>query len=198
VADTTGRPVAGAEVVLYTNSDVRRPPDFAAPPSAADGSYAVAVPAGRYWAVARQRRAGETGPLGPGDRHSGEPVEVLGEIGAEVAVDFTVATVQEMGRRRESSEGEFVTLTGRLTGPAGRPLAGAYLFARRNRDGEELPEYVSPWTGADGAYTLVLPPGRYFLGDETVFPPRRERKVQDVTLTPDKLDIVIDMAVPLQ
>jgi hypothetical protein len=198
VVDNAGHGVAGAEVALYTNPDVRRPADFAAPPSATDGSYAVVVPAGRYWVVARQRREGQAGPLAPGDRHSGEPVEVAGSAGGAVAADFTVATVREMGQRRESSAEELVTLTGRLLGPDGKPLAGAYVFARRAREGGEVPEFVSPWSDASGAYTLVLPPGRYFLGTDTVFPPRRERILHEKSLSAGKLDVVMDMAVPLQ
>ncbi len=198
VTDSAGRGVAGAEVALYTSPDVRRPADFAAPPSAADGSYAVAVPSGRYWVVARQRRTGQAGPLAPGDRHSGEPVEISGPAGGEVGADFTVATVREMGRRRETASEELVTVTGRLRGADGAPLADAYLFARRSREGGELPDYVSPGSNAGGECTLVLPPGRYFFGADTVFPPRRDRILQELTVTAGKLDVVIDMKVPLQ
>lgn len=198
VTDRAGTAVAGAEVSLYTTADVRRPADFAAPPAAPDGSYTVTLPAGRYWAVARQRREGKYGPLQPGDRHSGAPVEVAGEAGERLSLDFTVAAMKEMGERRESSPESGVILTGRLTATGGAPLSDAYVFARRDKGGKGLPEFISPWTGADGAYTLALPPGRYFLGAARLFPPPHGGEPREVNLDAGKSGVVIDMEVPLQ
>ena len=196
VVDGEGRGVAGAEVALYTSADVRRPVDFIAPPTTADGSYTITVPTGKYWVVARQRQNGRYGPLQPADRHSGTPVEIDGEPAQTVVADFKVTAIREMRRHRETSE-DAVMLKGRLTDKVGAPVANAYLYARREKGGGGIPDFISPTVDKEGEYTMSLPSGRYFLGADVAFPPREGSGLKEVTVTPGKTDIVIDMEVQL-
>jgi len=60
VTDAQGAPVAGALVLAYRDSDLRRMPDFVSPATAGDGAFRLAVDgAGRYCLAARTRSRGQ-------------------------------------------------------------------------------------------------------------------------------------------
>ncbi|HEY3360116.1 MAG TPA: carboxypeptidase-like regulatory domain-containing protein, partial [Polyangia bacterium] len=108
VVDPAGAPVAGAEVFFYASANTKRPADFISPPTGPDGRYAAALPAGRYWAVARVRRGGPgPGPLAPGDRHSGAPETIDVRAGARGMRDFVVADLREMVRRSRKTRADY-------------------------------------------------------------------------------------------
>jgi hypothetical protein len=197
VADREGKAVAGADVALYTTPDVRRPVDFLSPPTIENGSYAIALPPGTYWAVARQRQGGRFGPLRPTDRHSGMPVEIVGTAGEMVTADFTIATVRELGEMQQPSTEETVRLKARLVDQEGKPAANAYLFARKEQQarGDGIPDFISPSADQNGEATLILPPGKYFIGAELVFPPRQGSTLREMTLAPDSKDHLLELEV---
>lgn len=172
VLDLDGRPVAGAKIFFYEGSNVRKPADFISPPSDEQGKIAAVLPAGKYRAVARIKQGALFGPLMPGDRHSGEPMEIEIEPGSEANADFTVADIREIGQKRRTAAGDLRQVRGRVLDQQGKPVADAYVFARPAKQGDKVPEYLSPWTGPDGVYRLYLPEkGRFFLGASRRFPP---------------------------
>lgn len=171
VSDAAGMPVEGAMVFVYANASVRRSADFMSPPTDSDGVYRVFLPAGRYWAVARLKKTEGVGPLMPGDKHSGDPVEVDLTSENEAGVDFTVADLKEaVGMREKPREGS-VKITGRITDEKGAPLVGVYAVVCRGKEPSGMPDYLSAWVDDDGRYTLYIPKGEYYLGSASAFPP---------------------------
>ncbi len=171
VSDAAGRPVEGAMVFVYANASVRRSADFMSPPTDSDGVYRVFLPAGRYWAVARLKKTEGVGPLMPGDKHSGDPVEVDLTSENETGVDFTVADLKEaMGMREKPREGS-VRITGRITDEKGSPLVGVYAVVCKRKELSGMPDYLSAWVDDDGRYALYIPKGKYYLGSAVAVPP---------------------------
>ncbi len=175
VVDDRGRPVAGAVVSAYDSEDVRRPADFASPPTGADGAYRLVVAPGTYWLVAVARRGGGpgVGPLQLGDRHSGEPLRLAVRPDAVKEHDFTVLDLQSAARRYAKKNEDLVTVAGMVVDGRNRPVAGAYVLADRRPRIRDFPQYLSGWTGADGRFLLYLQPGEYHLAAATAWPPPR-------------------------
>jgi len=170
ITDVSGTPVPDAEVYLYRTANTRRSADFISPKTTIDGKYRLVVPAGNYWGVARIKQGERFGPLQIGQRHSGDPLQII--IGEEpvTAADFTVADLREMAQKRPKGNLDVVAVSGLITDREGRPVDNAYAFARTGELQATLPEYLSAWTGADGRFTLLLPPGTYFWGATREFP----------------------------
>lgn len=175
VVDVLGKPVAGASIFVYTSSNIRRPADSISPATDAAGAFRIILPPGHYWAVARVRKGAELyGPLLPGDRHSGPPLETEVRSGETVEEEFTVADLRETSQLEVKLNTSFLQIGGVLLAKEGTPLANAYAFARREATGRGIPEYVSAWTDGSGRYTLFLPAGTYWLGLARIFPPGPE------------------------
>jgi len=171
ISDAAGRPVEGAMVFVYNSPSVRRSADFMSAPSAEDGAYRVFLPPGRYWAVARLKKSAGVGALMPGDKHSGDPVEVDLDSEDRAVVDFTVADLREAMVMREKSRESALRVSGRIVDEKGSPVAGVYAVAGSAGKVAGIPDYLSAWTDEDGRYTLYVPKGRYYLGSAAVFPP---------------------------
>jgi hypothetical protein len=198
ISSISGEPIAGAEVYLYSSANIRKPADFISPKTDSTGVYRMVVPKTVYRAVARVKKGERYGPLMPGDRHSGEPVKIVPDEEAELTVDFMVADMQELAQRREKDREELAVISGSVTS-AGKSIAGVYVYARTERAASGLPGYFSGWTGADGHYSLKLPPGRYFLGMATEFPPpETAAELTEVMISAEKLPVAIDLQLPLQ
>jgi hypothetical protein len=167
-----GRPQEGVKVFLYTSANVRIPADFISPQSDINGATAVQVPTGKYWSVARVKKDALYGPLMPGDKHSGEPVEIEITENTDSEALFVVADIREIGQKKRTDNPETVRLWGRVVDTDGKPVAGAYVFAHRSREIEFIPEYLSSWTDESGGYTLFIPSGeKVFVGSAKLFPP---------------------------
>lgn len=195
IRNTSGQTVSGAEVFVYNSSDVRRTPDFVSSPSDEKGRFSVVLPEGTYWVLARLR-SGNTqwGPLMPGDKHSGEPIEVnVGSGGADV--QFVVADLKEAaGLFKKKRRDDFIEIRGRIVDQSGKPAPSEYVVANRGALFEAIPDYVSAWSDDDGAYVLYLPPGRYFIGTASRFPPGPSyRYSKEVVFNSDQkeIDVVI-------
>ncbi len=196
VADASGAPVEGAMVFVYGSPSVRQSAEFMSAHTGQDGRYRIFLPPGRYWAVARLKKTEGFGPLMPGDKHSGEPVEVDLAMEKEVTLDFTVVDLKEAMNLREKTREVAVRLTGRIVDGKGTPLAGVYAVAGRREKVSGVPEYLSAWSDADGRYTLYVTKGKYHLGSAAAFPPGETYVAGPaVTVDGDKagMDIVRDV-----
>lgn len=195
VVDVSQQPVAGAAIFVYNSGNIRRPADYISAPSDTTGRFQLILPAGHYWAVARVRLGEEKyGPLLPGDRHSGAPLEIDITAGDTLEEEFVVADLKETSQLAVKLDTSFFHIEGRLLTKEGEPVANGYAFARLNPAGKGIPEYVSAWTDGSGVYTLFLPPGTYWLGLAQTFPPGPETVPwQKVTIdNPNKNINIVD------
>ncbi len=174
-----GEPVAGAFVYVYTEAEagLMGPSYGAAVRTAADGSFVVGLPAGRFFVAARRRADGSrVGELSAGDLNGiypGNPVEVPGGKTVELG-DFILSRVEDGTRQARLARGKFdptdTGFTGRVIDSEGTPLAGIYVFAYLDSRMTGKPTYISAPTGKDGRYTLHLGAGgTYFLGARSAF-----------------------------
>ena len=193
ILDVDGKPVESGEIFVYDNTQTRRPADFISPKTGREGLYRIEIPTGRYWAVARVRSGAKYGPLMSGGRHSGEAQEIEAAAGQELALDFTVADVREMARNLRKPNDDYRNVGGRILDEDGRPVRGAYAFARREKDGARLPDFISAWSDEDGRYTLHLPSGRYHLGASTAYPPEAGTAHMELNLDSVKIDSTYDI-----
>jgi len=199
VSDIDGRPMQGAKLFLYDSPNVRKPADFISSLSDRVGQLQIVLPPGKYWVVARFKADGTYGPLMPGDKHSGEPLEVdLTGAGAEVA--FVVADIRELGQKKRAAATDALRVKGRVLDAQGTAVAQVFVFANRSGEFSELPDFMSPWTGADGNYELYLPPGSsYYLGVSRQLPLQNQAvPLQPLVVERGKIDIAIDINLTVQ
>ena len=158
------------------------------------GKASIELPPGKYWGVARFKADGTYGPLLPGDKHSGEPLEI-DMIGGNAEVEFVVADIMELGQKKRAAATDAIRLKGRVLDRQGQPLANAMVFAGRTSEYVELPEFVSAWTEGDGRYELFLPPGGSYRVGATLHYPLVKQEPPPIMLAVDsnKIDIAIDM-----
>jgi len=172
VVDVGKLPVQGAEIFIYTTTNVRGPADYISAPTDKDGSFRISLPPGVYWAVARARQGeAEVGPLMPNDRHSGEPLEIEITTGETLQENFTVMNLKESAQLIQKIDAAYAKIQGRILAKDGQPIKNAYAYAFQEGATTEIPTFLSTWTDSSGTYTLFLPPGTYYLGMATEFPP---------------------------
>lgn len=196
VFDVAEQPVAGVEIFVYSGPNTRKPADFISPPTNAEGQYQVTLPPGEYWAVARLRHGRERfGPLSPGDKHSGAPLQFEIAPDEEVQEDFIIADLEETSRLTVKSDTSYIKIQGHLLTKEGQPVANRYAYANRTPARKKIPDFVSAWTGESGRYTLYLEPGTYYFAATAAFPPGDEsvdfQKVM-IDSDPKNINIVID------
>jgi len=199
VSDIDGRTMEGAKLYIYDSSNVRRPADFISSLSDRAGQIQIVLPPGKYWVVARFKSDGKYGPLMPGDKHSGEPLEI--DLSASGAVaDLVVADIRELGQKKRSSATDALRLKGRVTDSQGAPVAQAFVFANRSKEVSELPDFISAWTDTDGRYEVYVPSGPiYFVGVSREFPLNNlEGYANPVVIESGKIDIAIDINLTVQ
>jgi hypothetical protein len=169
-----GAPVGRAFVYVYSAADAGLigPSYGEAVQVGGDGRFAIDLPAGRYYLVARQRADGSrAGELAPGDfngAYPGNPVEVRrGErltLGA-----FPLSAIDPALRAERQARGTFAAtgtqVTGQVVDPAGEPVPGVHVFAYLDSRMVGKPVHISAPTGADGRFELHLGEGgTYFVG----------------------------------
>jgi 5-hydroxyisourate hydrolase-like protein (transthyretin family) len=202
ITDINGKPVAGAEVALYRGKNIKKPADFSSNRTNEDGAYTVTVPPSTYWAVAVLRKGEKRfGPLELGDKHSGEPVEVVVAPGGELKHDFTVMDLREAAKQNQKKNSDLFRLSGRVLDHNSQPLAMAYAMADRSERFKDVPNYISPWSDNSGAFLLYLPKGRYFIGAATSYPPDPSQPLpKEINVTGDMegVDLVLQPAVGQQ
>jgi hypothetical protein len=199
VSDIEGRPLEGAKLFLYDSPNVRRPADFISSLSDGTGRIQLVLPPAKYWVVARFKPDGKYGPLMPGDRHSGEPLEVDLSAGG-VEADFVVADIREIGQKKRTNATDALRLKGKVVDSQGAPVAQAFVFASRSKEFSEVPDFVSAWTGADGRYEVYLPQGAtYYVGASRQFPLEyRQGFFKPLLVERGKIDIAIDIDLTVQ
>ncbi|NJD55157.1 MAG: carboxypeptidase regulatory-like domain-containing protein [Nitrospirae bacterium] len=171
VADVEGKAVEGAMVFVYASPEVRRSADFISAPTGRDGLFRLSVLPGKYWVVARLKKADGFGPLMPGDKHSGEPKEIEALPGGEVDMQIIVTDLKEAVIMHAKEREGPARLRGRIIDDQGAPVTGVYAIANRNEKLSGIPNYVSAWVDKDGRYTLFIPRGTYYIGSAIIFPP---------------------------
>ena len=192
VFDIKAVPVEGAEIFIYDSPDVRRPADFISAGTGKDGSFQMDLPAGIYWAVARIRSGDKFGPLMPGDKHSGDPVEIELAYGEELVQDFTVIDIRETSRLKKKTREDYIKIKGRVLDKNSTPVENVYVIANKNKKCPVIPDYLSAWTDINGHYTLYVPMGRYYIGYATSFPPEQGCRVySEAVFDADEVDFVI-------
>lgn len=189
-----GKPLSGVKVFLYENRNVRRPADFISSPTAADGRAVIMLPPGKYWAVARQKQDGNYGPLMPGDKHSGEPLELEILPTGNSETEFVVTDIREAGQKKRTGDADTRVVTGTVTTTSGRPVPMVWVYAHHSKKIAGMPDYVSAWTDPEGRYQLhVAASGQVFVGVARRFPPVGELVPVAVSAEgSDRLDIAID------
>jgi hypothetical protein len=196
ILDITESPVKKAEVYVFDSPDVKRPADFISNRTTEDGRYRVQLPSGNYWAVAILRKGeGRFGPLGYGDKHSGEPVALKISTDESRSRDFMVVNLREAARKHQKKSAELIKITGKIVDRKGSPVRMAYAMAHKMEQFGNLPDYISTWTDNNGEYTLYLKPGRYFLGASVGFPPKNDYNLyldQQFTEDVENLDLIAD------
>jgi len=195
IKDINNRPVAGVKVFLYESTNVRKPADFISTPSDEKGLTVINVPKAKYWAVARLKMGALYGPLMPGDKHSGEPVEIDCSDAASIETEFVVADILEVGQKKRTNNPDTVRVQGRVLGKDGNPIANAYVFANKTKEFEYVPEFLSASTGINGNFTLYLPSGgKFFIGAARQFPPPSlPARLKEFVPETGKFDIATDV-----
>ncbi len=192
VFDIKAMPVEGAEIFIYDSPDVRRPADFISARTGKDGSFQMDLPAGIYWAVARLRSGEQYGPLMPGDKHSGEPIEIELAPGEELENDFTVVDIRETARLKRKTREDYIKIKGRVLDNHNNPVEKIYIIANKNKERPGIPDYLSAWTDDTGHYTLYVPRGKYYIGYATSFPPNQDYRIySEAVFDADEIDFVI-------
>lgn len=168
-----GEPLAGAHVAAYLSAEEGfRGPGFAASaPTDEGGAFALDLPPGRYFLVAKKRAGGGlVGPMRKGDYFGyfpGNPVTVRAGDTVAAAIPATRLKMRNVplysGEYRAAS-----FIQGRILGKDGKPRKGVYAALYENPELLDRPLFLSELSGDDGAYKLAVPvPGRYYLGART-------------------------------
>jgi hypothetical protein len=164
-----GEVVAGARVFVYrTFPDVMgRRPFAASAPTADDGSWKIDLPRGKYYLVAKKRKAGDgDGPVSPGDDfayHGSNPVTVV--PGKYTHVGFSVVRLEQEGAYEEAADKGSGSLAGVVT-LNGKPVEGVnvLLYVDDKHDFRGMAYSASPPTRADGMFRFdFLPEADYYV-----------------------------------
>jgi hypothetical protein len=163
-----GKPLAGAFVYFYPGTARRGPGYVARIRTDGDGSFETGLPPGNYTVTARSGSGGDgMGAIGSAD-FIGESTGMV-TVGSELRVVPDIAMRQVdpeswQERRWGQQQGDFV-LSGVVRDDSGVPAEGLYAFAYADHRMVGKPDAISPPTGRDGRFRLVLPgPGTYYLG----------------------------------
>jgi hypothetical protein len=169
VHDEHGKPLSGATVYLY-----KSPADgFKGMPglfarTREDGSFAVRVRKGTFFAVVRKRESGDLfGPTRPGD-HFGyyprNPIVLAEGERRGVRIDALPRKVMEEKFGEGFQRPQEILVRVKTVDPEGRPLAGIRVLAYRTPAMTGFPAFVSGKTGAEGEVELaVVEEGNYYL-----------------------------------
>ncbi len=167
----TRQPVPDAYVYAYTGTVTHffGPPAYLSAPTGPDGTYSIELPRGAYSLFVRKRsQGGYQGPLAKNDLFSDPSGERM-KIGARpMVLDLEVQKLegQQLYRPERMMTTTGTILSGRVLDSAGKPFAGAFVFAYRDKFEKGVPpDFGSSATDATGKYRLYLEAGgRYIIG----------------------------------
>jgi hypothetical protein len=168
---STGRVVPDAYVYAYTETVTHffGPPAYLSAATGPDGTYALNLPRGTYSIFVRKRsQGGYQGPLTKHDLFSDPSGERIKLGSKPVTLDLEVQKLegQQLYRPERMMTTTGTILSGRVVDANGKPFAGAFVFAYRDRfEKGAPPDFGSPGTDASGKYRLYLEAGgRYIIG----------------------------------
>lgn len=174
-----GQPLAGAFIYVYGEdaAGLMGPSYGEAARSAADGSFRINLPAGRFFLAARKRADGSrSGEVVAGDLNASYPGNpVLVERGAYRQLgDFPLKMVEEKAHRARHDQGTFnatgTALIGRIVDQDGRAVSGVYAFAYLDSRMVGKPTYISAPSGSDGRFEIRLGDGgNYYVGVRSTY-----------------------------
>ncbi len=191
VFDVEGKAVKGAEMFIYNSSDTRRPADFISARTDEKGHFNIMLPSGKYWVVARLRKGDKYGPLMVGDKHSGEPVEIVFEANGELEMTYTVADIRDAARLVKKTREDYFKIAGRVVDKQGAPVKMHYVIADKTTPPSEFPDFISSWTDEAGHYIIYLPGGKYVIGYADKFPSQSYNVYKELEVETDKSDFDI-------
>jgi hypothetical protein len=165
-----GAPVADVGVYAYskTGSGFKGDDFQATVRTDAKGEFALELPPGRYYLLARLRgdNSVDLGPLHKEDLLGYDPENPVDVVKGRYSASAIPASRLKMVKSRaESSAFLPGTIEGRIVDRDGHPVSGAYtaLYDKPGMTGRSV--FRSDPTGADGRFKLSVPvPGSYFLG----------------------------------
>ncbi len=166
-------PVEGAHVSAYVHGDTGfREIGFAvSSPTDRAGGFALELPPGNYYLVARRRASGSVaGPLRKGDYFGyfpANPVSVSRGAFTPVLIPMTLLKLRNIPVY-SGSYASAASIEGRILGRDGSPREGVYAALYDNPEMLNRPVFLSDVTGEDGRYRLPVPvSGTYYLGART-------------------------------
>jgi len=166
----SGKPVADAYVNIYpdTLSNLLGPSQYISQPTDSEGRFAIDLPVGNYYVVARKRISGEpSGPLSPGDYYSEHKrIAARVEAGKLGLVELEVVPMKAPMFFKKSLVEKVTTtgIRGTLLDKAGKPVPGSFAIAYNEADLQRLPDFASTLSDGQGQFTIYLPEGgTYYL-----------------------------------
>ena len=141
-----------------------------------EGGFSAEVEAGNYYLAAIKRtKENEPGPPLDGDFYylsrdaNGAPRLYTVKNGEKTDVG-TITEASPFKRASLKTADGITALEGTITGPEGKPVAGALVLAYLSPEMEGRPLFISDKTGADGKYLLrVSEGGDYYLKIRNVY-----------------------------
>jgi hypothetical protein len=161
-------PLAGVRVEWRRDIAPAEDGSRVAATTGADGIARSAVPSGRWFLLAHWRKDGDfSRAVAPGDRFAffgGNPVYLSGGASREIFLGLSEVSAPPPPPRGEEASPGASGVSGVVLAD-GAPLADAHVFAyiRTDTAFRDMGFAASAPTGADGAFYLDLPPGRYYL-----------------------------------
>lgn len=158
-----GKPVAGVVVTVYTDltSQLKGQGLGMTAPTDESGRFEAPLPAGTYYLIARKRQSGHfMGPLQAGDYFgyfADNPVQI--KEGQVLRVPLSLIEVPEKVEALADSLFGETSISGRIVGPEGQPLAGIRVLLYDNAMMLNRPLFVSQPSAADGSYVISFPVG---------------------------------------
>jgi hypothetical protein len=138
----------------------------AALPTDADGMFRIKLAPGRYYLIARKRKAGGMfGPPGKDDYigyYYGNPLEVREKEIRNVTMEMTarIGLLEELWFKEGKGAGWF---NGRVTDPGGRPVSGLHVLFYSGPEMSGTPAFMAGPTDVEGGFQVRAAPGRYRL-----------------------------------
>ena len=129
-----------------------------------DGRFTAPIRPGSYYLGVIPRKLGHSpGPPKKGEKRlsafTPDGKYRVFKVSKGETLDVGRVTVRDPGAFRELSS--YFTVTGRVLNEKGEGVARALVMAKVKYD-DPRPSFISDPAGPDGAYTLKLPPGKYY------------------------------------
>ncbi len=160
--------VSGAVVSLYLDGEEGfKGPGFRHSfPTGSDGAFFIEELAETdYYVVVRKRASGTSGPVERGDLY-GEAAVFPAKVKSGLESQMVIHVVEKTKTRAPhlaQLEGDETAIKGVVLDMEGRPVAGVYVFAYRDRIvGHKMPDYLTRPTGEGGVFILPLGDGGLF------------------------------------